>query len=47
VTDVNITIGIGRAVVQNKWRPAGTGLSDLLVEAVRFPLFKALRLTLG
>jgi len=47
VTDVDVAIGIRRAVVQNKCWSTVTGFSDFLIEAVCLPLLEHLRLTVG
>ena len=47
MTDMNIAVGIGRAVVQNKFRPAGSFLAQLLVAFLLVPAFQPSRLALG
>ncbi len=47
VTQVQLTVRIGRAVVKDKFRSSGAGCPDLLVKAHLLPLFQALRFPLG
>ena len=47
VTDVNIAVGVGRAVMQNKLGSACRGLADALIEFFLLPLSDPLRLTFG
>ena len=39
MTEMDITIGIGRAIVQDIFVTASTGCSDLLIEIIVLPLF--------
>ena len=47
MADVNVAIGVGRAIVQDKARAACAGLADLLVEFLLLPGRDPLRLALG
>ena len=47
VTDVDVAVGIGRAVVQDEFLGTGTRLADALVELLLLPLLQPLRLALG
>ncbi len=46
MTNVNIAIGIGRAIVQNKPWPSGTNFANPLIEFFLLPQPHPLRLTL-
>src|SRR5690606_26222411 len=47
MTNMNITVGVGRAVVQNKLLASGTGCAYLLIESLCLPLFEHAWLALG
>ena len=47
VADMNITIGIGRAVMQNKFRSTDAHLANTLIQIFFLPLGHPLRLTFG
>ena len=47
VAHVNLAVGVGRAVVQNKLLVAAASRAQLLVQALVFPLLDPLRLALG
>ena len=46
VADVDVAVGVGRAVVQHEFRPAGPGAAQLAVEAVARPAGENFRLFL-
>ena len=47
VTQMQVAIGIGRAVVQDKFGATGTCLANLFIQAHFLPFFQALGLALG
>ena len=47
MADMDIAVGIRRAVVQDEFRGAGTRFADALVELFILPAFQPRRLTLG
>ena len=46
MANVNVAVGVRRAVMQYKRRFAGFGLANLLIQAVFFPAFQHLRFAL-
>ena len=47
MADMNVAVGVRRAIVKNKLGTAGKGLTDLLVELLLLPLFQTRRFSLG
>ena len=47
MTDMNLTVGVGRAIMKDKFRPAGRGLANHLIEVHLLPLLEHQRLTVG
>ena len=45
MTDMQVSIGVGRPIVQDKPGTTGTGFADLPVEVNLLPLLEPLRLT--
>jgi len=46
MTQMNIAIGVGRAIVKNKLLATSTGLANLLIELAVLPRLQHTRLTL-
>jgi hypothetical protein len=47
VADVDLAVGVGRAVVQDELGRAAAGVAQLLVDALVFPFLGPARLALG
>ena len=47
MTDVDVAVGVRRAIVQDEFVASGTGFTDLLVETVLFPTGQQIRLAFG
>jgi hypothetical protein len=47
MTDVDITVGVGRTIMQHETRPTGADFADALVEFFLLPLANPQRLALG
>ena len=47
MADMNVAVGVRRAIMKNELGTAGKGLTDFLVELLLLPLFQPRRFALG